>query len=353
MKRWALPTIGLIVGAALFTGMILLVGPGRCLSTLRQVGVGCVISFTGLLLVQILCFTLGWQALLRGAGLSPPIVWTGVSQVMGYVGNNITPSMYLGGEPVAAYFLARKQNLPTRRVMGTMITSKFMQFFAFLILFFIGSYLIFSRPRFIGDLPQDLQWLVPVMKWANVIAGLSSVLLVTLVISGKNVLTALVRFLARLGFGTYSLLRWKPKIRGMESTIHQAFQESWPHTLLCFLYSIFAMVAIYARPIIFFEFVSPKTPAFSTTHLLAALIEASAFFTLTQVVQAFQFTPGGLGIFDAASVVIFLNVFGISEDYAMAFNIVYRLGDIIIVTAGVVLMVHLGALVFLQQKKVL
>ncbi len=350
MKRWLLPTLGFFAGAGLFLVMIYVVGPARCFSTLQQVGVLCVLAFSGLIAFQVVCFTLGWQALLRGAGYSPPVFWTGISQLMGYVGNNITPSMYLGGEPVAAYFLARKENLSTRRVMGTMITSKFVQFFSFLIFFFAGSYLIFSRPRFIGGLPGDMRWVVPVMKWANIVAGVSSILVVALIISGKNVLTALTRFIARSGIGTYTLMRFKPKIRGMESTIHNAFQHSRRHTLLCFMYSFVAMLAIYARPIVFFQFVPDSPSPFSTTSLASALVEAAAFFTLTQVVQAFQFTPGGLGIFDAASVVIFLHVFGISEQFGMAFNIVYRLGDILIVTTGAALIVHFGALALLRKK---
>jgi len=351
MKRWVLPVLGFLIGTALFVGMIYTVGPARCLATLREVGIFGVLSFTGLLLLQILFFTLGWQTLLHGAGLSPPLHWIGISQLMGYVGNNITPSMYLGGEPVAAYFLARRRNLPTRRVMGTMITSKFMQLFAFLMIFFTGSYLIFSRPRFIGNLPPDLHWIGTMMRWANVVAALGCILLVALVVSGKNVLTALLRFVARCGLGPYTLFRWKPKVRGMESTIHHAFQNSRRQTLLCFLYSIGAMLTIYVRPIVFFQFTSPSPSAFSTEALTGALVEAAAFFTLSQVVQAFQFTPGGLGIFDAASVVIFLHVFGISEQYGMAFNIVYRLGDLVVIALGTILIVHYGTLMLLREKK--
>jgi len=350
VKKRILTVLGLLFGLALFAGMVYISGPQKCLEALQQAGFLCFLSFFGLLALQILFFTLGWQALLRGAGYQPPLYWTGVCQIMGYLGNNLTPSMYLGGEPVAAYFLARTENLSTRRVMGTMITSKFMQLFAFLILFFTGSYLLLSSQPFVEGLPSDYAWFIAVMKWVDVIAAVGSVVLLLLVFTGRHALTGLIRLLARMNLFPYSMMRIKPKIRDMETTIHEAFQKSWPDTITCFVYSVFAMLTIYARPIIYFQFVDANEAAFSSGVIGVTLVNAAMFFTLSQLVQVFQFTPGGLGIFDAASVAIFYHVFEISNAYGMGFNLIFRLADAVIICLGAYLTFRYGALMFLKES---
>ncbi len=350
MKKRLLTIFGLFFGLTLFAGMVYISGPKQCLEALQQAGFLCFLSFFALLSLQILFFTLGWQALLRGAGYQPPLYWTGVCQIMGYLGNNLTPSMYLGGEPVAAYFLARTENLSTRRVMGTMITSKFMQLFAFLILFFSGSYLLLSSQQFLQGLPSEFTWFIEVMKWIDVLAALGCVILLLLVFTGRHVLTGLVRRVAHLNIFPYQLMRVKPKIRDMETTIHEAFQKSWPDTITCFVYSVFAMLTIYVRPIIYFQFVDANEAVFSSGYLGVTLVNAAMFFTLSQLVQVFQFTPGGLGIFDAATVAIFYHVFEISNAYGMGFNLIFRLADALLICLGAYLTFRYGALMFLKES---
>ncbi len=352
MKRRLLTTFGLLFGVALFGAMVYISGPRKCLEALQKAGFLCFISFFGLLVLQLLFFTLGWQALLRGAGFTPPLYWTGICQTMGYLGNNITPSMYLGGEPVAAYFLARTEHLSTRRVMGTMITSKFMQLIAFLMLFFMGSYLLLSTPRFINQLPASYAWTFRFMKWVDLIAATGTILLLLMVFAGRHALTGLTRLLARCYVCSRFLLRIKPKIRDMETTIHEAFQKSWPDTIMSFLYSTGAMMTIYARPLIYFYFVPVDQSPFSSSVLGVTLVNAAAFFTLTQLVQMFQFTPGGLGIFDVASVAILYHMFGVPQASGMGFNIIFRLADAIVVGIGAYFTFRYGALMFLKDKTI-
>ncbi len=322
----------MVVGVTLFLAIIYFIGPDNIFRALVKAGFGGIGSFLLLLFLQLLAVSLAWQVLLNQAGYTPSLWWITISQTMGYTGNIITPSMYLGGEPVAAYFLARRKKLPTREVMGTMVSSKVLQLFAFLILLFTGSFVYVFQ--FAGDLPES--YTIPLFV-ANVIAGGFALLLFVCFFRGTYLLTPIIRFFARMKIFPRLLFRMKPKIRDMENNVHRAFQQDWHGLFIAFLWSLLAMFVIYLRPILFFYF-------FPSTGI--SLLGAAAFFSLSQLVQALQFTPGGLGIFDLATIGIFHHLFGIEESTAMSFNLGYRFADAVLIGVGAGLMFHYGALIF-------
>lgn len=335
-----LVTLSLLLGIFLFLLVIYIVGWQNTIEALKTVGWEGAGMLFCCIIGQIIFFTLTWHTLLQSAGFSIPFHWVWIAQLMGYTGNIITPSMYLGGEPLAAYFLAKHQDVSTRKVFGTMVTSKVTQLLAFIVFFIVGSSI--ALVKYSGYLPGQLRVFVLVV---NAVLFFGTFWLLYLFIRGKHILTKLVVLLSRMRIFPKFMLRMKPKVRDVEKTVHQAFSGSWKGTLLALVFSVGAMSVIFFRPLAYLFFVPGST---------MTIVQASAFFSLSQVIQMLQFTPGGLGIFDAATVFLFkiLTQAKSPEPLAMGFNILYRASDALVVGIGVCLIFYIGFQIFLGDNPI-
>jgi hypothetical protein len=71
---------------------------------------------------------LGWWLLMRAEDL-PVTLWTAVqADLMGFPIDFVVPSAYLGGEPLKTLYVARVCQVPTQRVLATVMVAKFQEF---------------------------------------------------------------------------------------------------------------------------------------------------------------------------------------------------------------------------------
>ena len=287
------------------------------------------VNYFAVILIQ----TVGWDLLLRAAGHRIPFRWLLTAMLMGFVGNFVTPSMYVGGEPIRAYFIGAKFHIAKRRVMGTIVLHKFLEFTGFLVaMVACGAVTVAAY-----DLPAPVKI---VMGTADIILAAVFVALAVSFFRNAQVTVRVCRFLAGAGIGRGFFTRLGDKARDMEQLIHETVTLRWPTTLLSLLLTGGTQLLVVLKAPIFL-WVAPGAPAVPTAGY-------ALLYVLTQIVLIFQFTPGGLGVFEGGEVAIFRQL-GMAAPLAMGYAAFTRGADLLVVAAGTALLVHYGLLGLLRK----
>lgn len=333
--RWAGLGVLMVGGLALFGALVYLSGPGQVLSEIRRIGAVGFLAVVLTVVLSMVTWSLSWYVLLRGSGIPTPWHGTFSPLLAGFALTYLTPSMYFGGEPVRAYWVARDQGVPTARIMATVVVERILSWISVLAFASIGAVFTLVSPRVsLAD------------KGAVGLAlGLLILLLgLLVVVMARHVqwLSRFLRWLARWFPGRAYLRRVAGHVAEMEEEIHRAFTLHRRHTLLALALQILTVFLSYIRPQVFFHF---------TQRALFTFPQLSLYFTLSLFVNAFLWvTPGGFGITDGGRVAIF-SLLGIPPSGGVAFNVVYRFVDLILVGVGVQLLIRRG-LVGLRRGRV-
>lgn len=326
--RWAGLALFMLGGLALFGALIYLSGPGQVLAEIVRMGALGFVTVVASVVGSILTWSLSWYALLRGAGIAAPWRRTVPPLLSGFAVSYLTPSMYIGGEPIRAYWVARDQEIPMARVMATVVVERILSGFSVLAFASIGAVFAVTSPQ----IPFADKGAIGIA-----LGTLGLLLVIALIPLTRNAhwLSGLLTWLARYLPGRRRLLRAAEHVTEMEDEIHRAFTLYRGYTLLAFVFQLLTIFLNYIRPQIFFHF---------TQRTLFTFPQLSLYFTLSTFVNAFLWiTPGGLGVTDGGRVAIF-TLLGIPASGGVAFNVVYRFVDLVAVGIGVQLLLRRGLL---------
>src|SRR6185295_5912832 len=124
----------LLLGLGLFIFFIDRFGGfGAALKAVRAVGWSGVAGFILLASGTLIFPALGWWILMRSEGMKVPLWTTFKANFMGFPINFIAPSMYLGAEPLKTFYIAHTTGETKRRILATIVVSKFQEMGALLI----------------------------------------------------------------------------------------------------------------------------------------------------------------------------------------------------------------------------
>ncbi len=318
----------ILVGLGLFAGLIYLSGPGLVWAELKAVGGLGFAAVVGNALLSFLTWSLSWYVLLRGAQI--PVRWTQVLPPMlaASAVTYITPSAYLGGEPVRVYWLAKATGTSLPHVSATVLVERLLAGLSLLAFASIGGFFaLFSKTMPLAD------------KGAIALGlGTMAFLLALGVISfSRNFqwLSRSLRVLAKMVRWRGILSRLATSAADMETQIYQVFVHRLGHALLSLFLQLVTVFLTYIRPQIFFYF---------TKQTLFTFPQLSLFFTLNTFISAFLWiTPGGLGLTDGGRAGVF-KLLGINIASAFAYTVLFRFMEMIQVGCGLYLLLSQGLL---------
>ncbi len=316
------------MGLGLFAGLLYASGPGRVWQELRAVGVGGLLAVVGNVALSFFAWTLSWFLLLRGAGIALP--WKKVLSPMlaGSAVTYLTPSAYVGGEPVRVYWVAKETGVSLARVAATVLVERLLAGVSLLAFLALGGFFAFISPT-----------MAPADKGA---VGLGLGLMALFWVLGLVAFLGNRRWLSRsLG----ALGRWVPgrgawarlaqSAAAMEHQIHQVFARCPGHALAALLLQLLTVFLTYIRPQMFLYF---------ARQALFTFPQLSLFFTLNVFIGAFLWlTPGGLGLADGGRAGVF-RLLGIPVSSAFAYNLLFRFVEFIQVGLGLYLLMRQGLL---------
>lgn len=301
--------------------------------------------FLGSLVLMHIFATLGWMLITRSHNYHIGFTEAFKAMLMDFPVSFLTPSMYIGGEPVRCFFVSQHHKYSMSALMGTALLSRFQELWGILILIFIGSMVA---------LPIDA---VP-LSAKIVIISVDSILAFLLVWSirrfykGIPIFCAWVDFFIRHGIFPKFFTKYRPKVENTEKLMVSTFRDKEHRFALIhgFLLNMGSVFFMFVKPLIFFAFLyggRGEWQLFFDTFTFPNLL---LIFALTQLLMALQITPGCLGIFEGGVPMIFA-IIGVPSEEAFAFVLISRLGDALIAAMGIMLIFHYGLERFLIGGK--
>ncbi len=325
MWKKLLLVLSLLIGVAAFCAIPLIVGKENTFNAVRQAGWRCIAVFLANSTLTLVVPAIGWTILMRGEGMRVSFLDALKANVMGFPLVFITPSMYLGGEPLKMVYIGNKYGIPKRRVLATLLVGKFQEFGALISLVIIATGIALWRIDFTRQ------------SKIFVIAGTALLLipfaLLLAAVLGRFQLTVkIVNFLAMFRIGIRRLARLRSKAEEMEHLIHAAFTKRWKTFLAAQAVTFQSATSILIRPWIFVYFATGVS--LGSEHL--ALI-----YVVTNMANTVTVIPGALGFFEGGMVGAF-EIAKLGKANAAAYGIINRICDITFLVLGTWLIFHLG-----------
>ena len=325
----------LLVGIGLFAYFIDRFGGfSKALEAVAAVGLSGVAGFILLASGTLVFPAIGWWLLMRSEGMKVPL-WTALkANFMGFPINFIAPSMYLGAEPLKTFYIAHATGETKRKVLATIVVSKFQEMGALLVTMVIAAGLALWKI----DFPENYR--------ALVVTGVSTVLvLLTLFliavygfVTDRQPSVKVINWLARFGkkkkFGRWRrrLARLRTRAEEMEHLIHIAFTKRWKTFVAAQAVTTLSALSVLVRPWVFFYF--------SHRHEAVPFEKLSAIYITTNLINMLPHTPGALGVMEGGMGLLFTMLgVGVPGD-AGAYQMVGRTADIVLIVFGAWLIFH-------------
>jgi len=333
MKRNIFILLSTAVGIVLLILMFYLIGVEQVFSSMREIGFTGAAIFIANALFVLFISALSWQLILNSYGYHLPFRDVMVARVIGFAVSYLTPSIYIGGEPLRIYIISKKHSLSMPRVGATVIVSKFLELGAGLFFIYLGSICALIEYK----LPLNIYLTILVV---NVIFGVGAGIILRAFICQNKIFTYLANLLGRIKSFSNPINKIKPDISEVEEGIFLAFSEHRRETLFAFGLNLVGELLIFLKPAIFFYFLK----------IILKFSQLALLFALTHLLLALQFTPGALGIFELGEIGIFRLV-GIGPEKVLAFTLMVRIADFIGVGIAAAFGLHLGLKTLLGAKE--
>jgi len=323
----------LLPSAVIFGAVLWLVGFQATVRALAEAGLAAFLM-PGILLGALLAMqALAWAILGRPVRhrISPGTLFEAVT--VGMAGNIVTPSTYLGGEPVRILYAGRKSGLPYRELAGSVLLAKYIEALSFVL--FLGvataaAAIGFHRTLFGGaNRPAGAAVLVAIVA----AVALFSVLWLSLRYKWMPLtfaMTGIGRLFLRPRISSYL----RRRVLRMEGQASRVFRKEAPAVRRAFACYLVAHLTIFLKPLAFF---------FIGWRIRLGFSELSLFFLTCQVLLALQLTPSGVGTLDGGLLGM-LRLCGISitAPQCAAFLLCLRFWDLLVVGVGLALSARVG-----------
>lgn len=316
--------------------IVVAVGAEKTLAAVREAGVWAFAAVGALTFLSLLMQTVAWRILNRPIGHRVRLRTLFDAVVAGLAGNILTPSTYLGGEPLKVIYVGRVTGLPYHELAGTVVLSKYLELTSFVL--FFGCCTAVAAVSFSGSLfhPPYIVAGVTMLVVAALLFGFGVVMLVSLS-RRRRPLTGLVELTARLRVGRRFFARLRSRARDMEDQASRVFCEEGWTALSAFGAFVVSHAAMFSKPAAFF-YLGSRLPLGAGALCL--------IFVATQGLLAVQLTPSGAGTLDGGLIGTFA-LMGLDTPgnlaQCMAYLLCLRLWDAVIVGAGAMLGARVGA----------
>jgi len=324
----------LIVGLALFIFFIDRFGGfEKALQAVAEVGWTGVIGFILLASGTLVFPGLGWWILMRSDGMKVSLWTTLKANFMGFPVNFIAPSMYLGAEPLKTFYVAHATGETKRKILATIVVSKFQEMGALLITMVIAAAIGIGKIHF----PEKQKGLVAsALTTVFVLLTLFGIAVYGFV-TNRQPTVKVINWLARFTkkkFGRWRrrLARLRTRAEEMEHLIHVAFTKRWKTFVVAQAVTTLSALSVMVRPWVFFYFCH--------RHEAVSFEQLSAIYIMTNLINMLPHTPGALGVMEGGVGFLFreLGVGGPGD--AGAYQMVGRTADIVLILFGAWLIFH-------------
>lgn len=341
MKRATKLIIGLLASVLLLALMAYLVGFDETVEAVGQVGLAAVLSLGAVKVVLLVCQAGAWTVLNRAVGHRVGFTTLLGATTAGMAGNMLTPSTYLGGEPVKVLYAGRATGLSYEQLAGTVLLMKYVEALSFVV-FVVGATVLA-----VTDMGEVLFGGANIALGISVlvVAGAAVVMLAVLWVSlarGWLPLTIIAGLLARMGLFRRFFGRLRVRARRVELQASRVFRQERRMVAPAFCLFLMTHAAMYLKPLLFFGL---------GWGVSLSAGELGLIFLTCQILLAFQFTPGGVGTMDGGLFgMLAITGIAITHPQCAAYLLCMRFWDGLVIAAGAMLATRVGVGLFAEPK---
>ena len=337
IRRATKIALTVVVSVGLLALVVYLVGFDATIDAVAQAGAPAFLS-TGVLLAAVLVIqAAAWAVLNKPIAHRIPFRTLLGATAVGMAGNILTPSTYLGGEPVKVIYAGRKTGLSYQELAGTVLLAKYLEALSFVLFLAAGTTVAAVGLRdvlFAGaNLPLGIAVVVAIIT--------AIVLFIALWVSLSqrwSPLTRLVSVMVRMRIARRFFIRLRERSLKMEQQVSRVFCEEhhaiWP----AFGLYVLTHLAMFVKPLAFFSLASFD----QSVDLNFA--ELGLIFLTCQILLAFQLTPSGIGTLDGGLLgMLAVAGIAIAQPQCAAFLLCVRFWDAALLGVGALLAARAGA----------
>jgi uncharacterized protein (TIRG00374 family) len=336
--RRALFWLSLVAGAAAFAAVLHYYDLAATFEKIRAVGWPCILATTATASMTLVIPAIGWLILLRAEGVRAN-PWTVLkANLMGFVLNIITPSLYLGGEPLKTFYVAGACGASKRRVLATIVVSKFQEFVGIVLALLLAVFFFVATNESLSKL-REVTLVVLALAWT---AGL---LIILYAVVGRLQPTVwAIDQIARLKFLRGRLHTIRRRAVELEYRIYAAFIHRWKKFLVAQAVTLLSAISMFLRPVVFMAFLPGQhTIRFDSLCMI---------YVISNVINMLQIVPAGLGMQEWGITYTFdtqLRDPGFGHETALAFVLVGRFADVVLALSGLLLLWTAGLMRFARS----
>jgi uncharacterized protein (TIRG00374 family) len=326
MKKRLFYLLFIGLGVAGFCAIPFFVGMPDVLWTIGHLGWFGIVLFVANASGTLLIPAIGWWLLMRAEGIPATLSTAMQANLMGFPIDFMLPSAYLGGEPLKMIYIAQVCHIPPQRVLATIIVAKFQEFGGLILGMIVTTgYFIWHTDAFAT---RNVALLIIMMV---ILVSLLGITLYTFIGRFKPIVT-LLSCLARWRICPQKMVRLQAFTEELGQHISLALTTHISIFFLAQSITCLSAISLFIRPWLFFWFL-PET------HL--SFDQLCALFVLTNLLNLLSVVPGGLGWFEA-TMAGYASAVGLGEGKGVAFALVSRIADVILLTIGSCLILHYG-----------
>jgi uncharacterized protein (TIRG00374 family) len=321
MKKILLFILSLVIGIALFIGVLYYIGLDDLKSAFTSFSWATIAVVVALTFLQIFIIIYRWQLILAAQGDKLPLKKLLAPKFVGFAVSYLTPGLYVGGEPVRAYLLKRNTGVRLSHGFASIIVDKILDF-TYPLPFLIGA-LIYAMFKY------DISWeavsaLVLVLLGLIVLLGFFYVQ----TYRGKGFFSSLIIFLRlnRIRF----IKKYFEKILYFEGMIITFF-NSQPA-----LFTKGLSLSLLGGIVVFIQFIV-ILHALGIQADIVQILVMMVFMILAFLVPL----PASLGSFEASQVIVF-SALGHPASIGVAFVLIFRMAELGKLAVGLSFLLNIG-----------
>jgi len=109
------------IGVSLFLAVLYLIGIEEIITNILKINILIYLMSVGCIFASISLWVMRWKIFLKSDDENVPFTRLFQYLIMGFSVNNLTPIAKMGGEPVRAYILKKRENIKMRRGLATIL----------------------------------------------------------------------------------------------------------------------------------------------------------------------------------------------------------------------------------------
>ena len=313
--------ISIIVGLAIFILVFWRIGLTKIIIILSLISPLKFLLLLCIMLFAIFFSVLKWKIILKTQGYDISFIKLFFIKLVGYSVSYIIPSANLGGEPVRAIILKKESDIPITKSIASVIVDKSLELTVGFLFLLLAVFLLLIN----YTLPKNT---IAVLLFAVGFFLIMLYLFYTKTLSNKGFFSSIIRFF-RIDRISY-IKNIKKGIENTEKQVSRFFRKQKKASLITITLSVIMQIILVINYKLILSFLG-----YNITITQALLIlSLSSFAYLIPI-------PGAIGTYELTMAVIF-TLLGIGAETGVAFSLIIRCLNIVIVSIGMIFLSHFG-----------